>query len=88
MTDNKITKDAIEQAYCFLHQKWRIYQHSSMDWQKDDIEFAISQYAEQMNTALYDKISGGNACFLKSHQTFAKDMPLAVSKLDEMMNYM
>lgn len=85
MTDSNITKDAVEQAYCFLHQKWRIYQHSSMDWQKDDIEFAISQYAEQMSSALYDKISGGNGYFLKSHDTFATDMSFAVDKLEKMM---
>ena len=36
-----ITKDSIETAYSFLHQKQRIYVHSTLDWQKDDIEIAI-----------------------------------------------
>ena len=40
-----ITKDSIETAYSFLHQKQRIYVHSTLDWQKDDIELAISDYA-------------------------------------------
>ena len=35
-----ITKDAIETAYSFLHQKRNVYIHSTMDWQKDDIEYA------------------------------------------------
>ena len=42
----QITKDSVEQAFCFFHQKWRVYEHSTMDWQKDDIEYAISQYVE------------------------------------------
>lgn len=49
----QITKDSVEQAFCFFHQKWRVYEHSTMNWQKDDIEYAISQYVEEMNTALY-----------------------------------
>ncbi len=35
-----ITKDSIETAYSFLHQKRNVYIHSSLDWQKDDIEYA------------------------------------------------
>ena len=52
----QITKDSVEQAFCFFHQKWRVYEHSTMDWQKDDIEYAISQYVEEMNTALYSTV--------------------------------
>ena len=44
-----ITKDSIETAYSFLHQKQRIYVHSTLDWQKDDIELAISDYANNMS---------------------------------------
>ena len=36
-----ITKDSIETAYSFLHQKRNVYIHSTLDWQKDDIEYAI-----------------------------------------------
>ena len=44
-----ITKDSIETAYSFLHQKQRVYAHSSLDWQKDDIEVAIASYADDMS---------------------------------------
>ena len=44
-----ITKDSIETAYSFLHQKQRIYVHSTLDWQKDDIEIAISDYAKAVS---------------------------------------
>ena len=44
-----ITKDSIETACSFLHQKQRIYVHSTLDWQKDDIELAISDYANDMS---------------------------------------
>ena len=37
-----IAKDSIETAYSFLHQKRNVYIHSSLDWQKDDIEYAVS----------------------------------------------
>lgn len=47
-----ITKDSIETAYSFLHQKQRIYAHSTLDWQKDDIELAISDYANDMSQVL------------------------------------
>jgi len=36
-----ITKDSIETAYSFLHQKQRIYVHSTLDWQKDAITKAV-----------------------------------------------
>ena len=62
-----ITKDSIETAYSFLHQKQRIYvlaslrwqaskarAHSTLDWQKDDIELAISDYVNDMSQELYD----------------------------------
>ena len=47
-----ITKDSIETAYSFLHQKQRIYVHSTLDWQKDDIELAISDYADNMSQVI------------------------------------
>ncbi len=59
-----ITKDSIETAYSFLHQKQRIYVHSTLDWQKDDIELAISDYANDMSQELYDAISGAVAAGL------------------------
>ncbi len=63
-----IPKDSIETAYCFLHQKRNVYIHSSLDWQKDDIEYAIASYAESMNQQLYDALSGGRPDFLREHR--------------------
>ena len=44
-----ISKDSIESAYCFLHQKYRVYKFSNNETQRDDIEFAIASYVEEMN---------------------------------------
>lgn len=85
MDQQKITKDSIEQTYCFFHQKWRVYEHSTMDWQKDDIEYAIAQYVDGMNKRLYNALSHGNCNYLLSHEAFAKDLPEAVDRLGEMM---
>ena len=93
-----ITKDSIETAYSFLHQKQRIYvlaslrwqaskarAHSTLDWQKDDIELAISDYANDMSQELYDAISGGRADFLRDHKRFQKDITRAVEILEKML---
>ena len=80
-----ITKDSIEQAYCFFHQKWRIYEHSTLDWQKDDIEYAIAQYVDSMNSALYALLSKGNSHYLLQHDAFSHDMPDAVNQLDALL---
>lgn len=84
-SSQQITKDSVEQAFCFFHQKWRVYEHSTMDWQKDDIEYAISQYVEEMNTALYSTLSSGNTHYLLAHDSFAKDLPDAIDRLEKMM---
>ncbi len=93
-----ITKDSIETAYSFLHQKQRIYvlaslrwqaskarAHSTLDWQKDDIELAISDYANDMSQELYDAISGGRADFLRDHKRFQEDITKAVEILEKML---
>ena len=80
-----ITKDSIETAYSFLHQKLRIYVHSTLDWQKDDIEIAISDYANGMSQELYDAISGGRADFLRDHKWFQEDITKAVEILEKML---
>jgi hypothetical protein len=80
-----ITKDSIETAYSFLHQKQRIYVHSTLDWQKDDIELAISDYANDMSQELYDAISGGRADFLRDHKCFQEDITKAVEILEKML---
>ena len=80
-----ITKDSIETAYSFLHQKQRVYAHSSLDWQKDDFEVAIASYADDMSQELYDAISGGRADFLRDHKRFLDDITQAVERLEGML---
>jgi len=80
-----IAKECVETAYCFFHQKQRVYQYSTMEWQKDDIEYAIASYVDGMSAELYDKISGGRKDFLLSHDTFGEDMIRAVALLEEML---
>lgn len=78
-----ITKDSIESAYCFIHQKWRVYKFSTMEWQKDDIEYAIAQYVEGMDRKLYAAIAHGKQDFLTDHRSFADDMQKAEERLEE-----
>ena len=80
-----ITKDSIETAYNFLHQKQRIFVHSKLDWQKDDIELAISDYANDMSQELYDAISGGRIDFLRDHKRLQEDITKAVEILEKML---
>ena len=63
-----ITKDSIETAYSFFHQKQRIYVYSTLDWQKDDIEIAIASYVDEMSQELLKAISGGRGDFLRDHK--------------------
>ena len=63
-----ITRDSIETAYSFLHQKRNVYIHSSLEWQKDDIEYAIASYVDEMSQELYDAISDGRTDFLRDHR--------------------
>lgn len=80
-----ITKDSIETAYSFLHQKRNVYIHSSLDWQMDDIEYAIASYADKMSPELYEAISGGRADFLRDHKHFREDITRAVEQLENML---
>ena len=80
-----ITKDSIESAFCFFHQKQRIYQYSTLDWQKDDIEYAIGDYVDNMNKELYSLLSKGKPNYLHNHSTFAEELLEAVETLEGMM---
>ena len=80
-----ITKDSIETAYSFLHQKRNVYIHSSLDWQRDDIEYAIASYVDEMNLELYDEISDGRTDFLRDHKIFQEDITRAVERLESML---
>jgi hypothetical protein len=80
-----ITKDGIETAYSFLHQKRNVYIHSTLDWQKDDIEYAIASYVDGMSQELYDAISDGRSDFLRDHRRFQEDITKAVEQLESML---
>ena len=70
-----ITKDSIE----------TVYVHSTLDWQKDDIEIAIASFADEMNQELLDVISGGRADFLRDHKRFKEDITKAVLSLESVL---
>ena len=78
-----ITCDSIETAYSFLHQKRNVYIHSTLDWQKDDIEYAIATYVDDMSKELYEAISDGRADFLRDHKRFGDDITQAVERLEQ-----
>lgn len=80
-----ISKYAIESAYTFFHQKQRVYQYSTLDWQKDDIEYAIEDYVSRMECELYNLISNGRTDFLRNHTTFAEDILQALEQLEKML---
>lgn len=80
-----IAKESLETAYCFLHQKQRVYQFSTMDWQKDDIECAIASYVSDMNPELYGLLAEGRKDYLLDHRNFGEDMIHAVEVLERML---
>ncbi len=80
-----LTTDSIESAYCFLHQKWRVYEHSTSPSQRDDIEYAIASYAESMNRTLYSTLARDRKGFLFEHTRFADDMLSALKQLETLM---
>ena len=77
-----INKDSIESAYCFLHQKYRVYEFSNSETQRDDIEFAIASYVNDMNKEFYAHLAKGRKEFLCNHTTFAADMQEAINELE------
>lgn len=87
ITVNKemITKDSIEAAYAFFHQKWRVYEYSHSERQKDDIEYAIADYVGNMSPELYARLADGRKDFLYDHDNFASDISKAIDKLDNML---
>ena len=78
-----ITRHSIETAYSFLHQKRNVYIHSTLDWQKDDIELAIGSYVDDMSQELYEAISDGRADYLRDHKRFQDDITQAVDRLEQ-----
>lgn len=79
---NEISREALETTYCLLHQKLRVYEYSTMEWQRDDIEYAIAQYVGQMPPALFAVLSAGKEDYLQDHLRFEQDMRQAVAWLE------
>lgn len=80
-----IARDSIESAYCFIHQKLRVFEFSKNPNQRDDIEYAISQYVESMDFDLYLLLAAGQTDYLQDHTRFETDMRDAQEKLAHMM---
>ena len=85
-TSIRIDKNAIETAYSFFHQKERVYAHSNMEWQKDDIEYAISSYVQDMDKTLYGLLSDGHDDFLVYHRRFHDDILSAIEVMENLLN--
>ena len=68
-----------------MHQKLRVYEHSTMEWQKDDIEMIIGSYADDINPELLTLLSDGRSDFLKDHKKFQDDITHAVAVLEKML---
>ncbi len=85
MANKEISKDGIEATYCFFHQKLRVYEYSRNPDQRDDIEYAIAQYVDGMNPALYRILAEGRADYLLDHIRFEQDMRNALQRLEVMM---
>lgn len=86
-TSIRIDKNAIETAYSFFHQKERVYAHSNMEWQKDDIEYAISLYVQDMDKTLYGLLSDGHDDFLVNHRRFHDDILSAIEVMENLLNH-
>ena len=76
------SKDSIETAYSFLHQKRNVYIHSTIGWQRDDIEVSIGSYVDDMSPELYAALSDGRTDFLRDHKRFQEDITRAVEQLE------
>ena len=77
---------SLQTAYCFLHQKRNVCLHSTLDWQKDDIEYAIAEYADAMDKQLLIMLAQGRKDFLKEHTCFRADIDSAVAQLEAMLH--
>ena len=82
-----ISRECVETAYSFMHQKQRIYAHSTLAWQRDDIEVAIASYVDDMNPQLYESLAGGRQDFLRDHARFLDDITRAVEQLEGMLSW-
>ena len=82
MSIEQVSSQSIASAYCFFHQKWQVYAFSHSERQRDDIEYAISGYVNEMDSQLYEALARGREGFLLTHASFAADMQEAIATLD------
>ena len=82
MNIDQVSPQSIASAYCFFHQKWQVYAFSHSERQRDDIEYAISGYVNEMDPQLYEALARGREGFLLTHASFAADMQEAIATLD------
>jgi hypothetical protein len=52
---------------------------------KDDIEYAIASYVDEMSQELYAMIADGRDDFLREHSRFQEDITKAVEQLENML---
>ena len=62
-----------------------MFEYSSLDWQKDDIESAIDSYVTTMPNELYELLADGRNDYLRDHSRFVSDMRSAVEKLETLL---
>ncbi|WP_367400114.1 hypothetical protein [Segatella copri] len=62
-----------------------MYEFSHRHTQRDNIEYAISQYVDGMTPALYQLLANGTPHYLLDHTAFEQDMHHAIELLDGMM---
>lgn len=81
-----LKKDAVEAAYCFLHQKRQVYLFSHDARQREDIEYAVESYADSMQPELYESIGQGNPQFLRDYTRFPEQIEQAVERLESLLS--
>ena len=62
-----------------------MFEYSSLDWQKDDIESAIDSYVTTMPNELYELLADGRNDYFRDHSRFVSDMRSAVEKLETLL---
>jgi len=82
---NSPDRNIVEQAYAFFHQKYRVYEFSKSDTEKDNIEYAVSAYADGMSRDLYNFLSRGREGFLYEHSCFVEDIQSALSAMEKIL---
>lgn len=81
-----VNQASIQIAYSFFHQKLRVYEHSSIDWQRDDIEVAIADFVAQMNPELYRLLAHDRRDYLLAHERFEADLKDALCQCTKLLN--